>query len=219
MPLRYTRSAQGYTLDLTDAPAAGAVYEAMVQTFVPRPIAWVLTENEDGRHNLAPYSFTALVDITPPTLVFSAGKKGNGQLKDSWANIVRTGKAVVHIPAAENAQAVNDSAASLPFGASEVDTYAIPTTPFEGVDLPRVTAAPVAYGCALQEVIELGTLPVGLIVLRVTHLFVAAHAVERVDGDIFHINEKSINPLTRMGKTKFGTLGDVIDLGPPPKIA
>ncbi|MBI1363424.1 MAG: flavin reductase family protein [Proteobacteria bacterium] len=219
MALTYTRNDQGYTAVLEGCANAGAVYELMVQTFVPRPIAWVLTENEDGSHNLAPYSFTALVDIAPPTIVFSAGKKSPSVPKDSWANIVRTGKAVVHIPSAANAAAVNNSAAALPTGASEVDTYHIKTTPFEGFPLPRVSDAPVAYGCKLKEVVELGTLPVGLIVLEVTHLFVDGKAVEHVDGDIFHINEKVINPLTRMGKTKFGTLGPILDIGSPPKIA
>ncbi len=218
MALTYVKDTAGYTAHLKGCSNIGALYELMVQTFVPRPIAWVLTENENGSHNIAPYSFTALVDIAPPTLVFSAGKKDPNTLKDSWANLVRTKQCVVHIPSVANADAVNNSAANLPTGASEADTYKIDTTAFEGFSLPRITDAPVAYGCTLREVVELGTLPVGLLVLEVQNLFVTQKAVERVDGDIFHIDEKAINPLTRMGKTKFGTLGPIVDIGAPPKI-
>jgi len=36
------------------------IYAAMTQTIVPRPVAWILTENENASFNLAPVtaSFT-----------------------------------------------------------------------------------------------------------------------------------------------------------------
>ena len=41
------------------------VYITMTQTVIPRPIAWVLSENADGSLNLAPVSYTHL---TLPTI-------------------------------------------------------------------------------------------------------------------------------------------------------
>ncbi len=32
-------------------------YHLLVQSVIPRPIAWILTAEEDGGLNLAPYSF------------------------------------------------------------------------------------------------------------------------------------------------------------------
>ena len=48
-------------------------YFAMTQTVLPRPVAWVLSENENGSYNLAPYSFFNAVSSDPPLLMFSVG--------------------------------------------------------------------------------------------------------------------------------------------------
>ena len=53
-------------------------YFAMVQTIIPRPIAWVLTDNGDAREhqprtlNLAPFSFFTGICSDPPLLMISA---------------------------------------------------------------------------------------------------------------------------------------------------
>lgn len=33
------------------------VYFSLIQTLLPRPIAWVLSENDDASYNLAPLSY------------------------------------------------------------------------------------------------------------------------------------------------------------------
>lgn len=196
-----------------------ACYTLLTQTFVPRPIAWVLTENENGTHNLAPFSYTGAIDYDPPALIFSCGmrKVGSTDKKDTWANLERTKRCVVHIPSVANMEAVNNSAANLGENISEVDTYNIPLTSFKGFPMPRVTDAPIAYGCKLIEVISLGHAPMGLILVEIEQFFVANNVIEKHEDGALHIDEKAINPLTRLGKTKYGTLGELIDIGSPPK--
>ena len=41
------------------------VYITMTQTVIPRPIAWVLSENANGSLNLAPYSYFNAVSSDP----------------------------------------------------------------------------------------------------------------------------------------------------------
>ena len=41
------------------------IYYIMIQSIVPRPVAWVLSKNANGTHNLAPFSFFNGVCSTP----------------------------------------------------------------------------------------------------------------------------------------------------------
>ena len=64
------------------------VYYTMIQTLVPRPIAWVLTDNGNDSFNLAPFSYFNGVASDPPLLMISVGKKPDGTLKDTRTNII-----------------------------------------------------------------------------------------------------------------------------------
>ena len=48
----------------------------------PRPIGWISTCSEDGKPNLAPYSFFNAVSDTPPVVCFASGGR-----KDSLAKL------------------------------------------------------------------------------------------------------------------------------------
>lgn len=216
----FQKTQGGLTVAADSFTNQAARYSLLIQTFVPRPIAWVLTENENGSHNLAPFSYAGCVDHNPPTLLFSCGMRREARdlKKDTWANLERTGKCVVHIPSVANMEAVNNSAAGLAIGESEVSTYNIPLADFDGFTLPRVADAPVAYGCKLKDVVELGQVPMGLLLVEVEQFYMANHIIESIDGENVHIDEKAIDPLVRLGKTKYGTLGELHDIGTPPKL-
>jgi flavin reductase (DIM6/NTAB) family NADH-FMN oxidoreductase RutF len=47
-------------LDLDELSPAQAYFQ-MIQTLVPRPIAWVLSEHANGGLNLAPFSYFTAV--------------------------------------------------------------------------------------------------------------------------------------------------------------
>ena len=50
----------------------------MTASIIPRPIAWVLSENIDGGLNIAPFSFFNAITSNPPLLMLSAGINPNG---------------------------------------------------------------------------------------------------------------------------------------------
>ena len=58
--------------------SANQRYHLMTQTIIPRPIAWVLTDSNNGSFNLAPFSYFTAVSSAPPMLMLSVGKKPNG---------------------------------------------------------------------------------------------------------------------------------------------
>ena len=66
-------------------------YAILTQTILPRPIAWVLTDNSlpgDARWNLAPFSFFNGISSEPPMVMFSVGSWDvPGRVKDSLLKI------------------------------------------------------------------------------------------------------------------------------------
>ena len=135
------------------------IYHLMIQTVVPRPIAWVLTKNIGGSYNLAPFSYFNAISSAPPILMFSTGKKmgekEKGEKKDTWKNIEREGEFVVLIPSVAQAQAVSGTAKELAFGESEVTDLGLEMVDFtDGWQRPK--GSKVAYHCQLERILEIG---------------------------------------------------------------
>ena len=137
----------------------GAAYQWMVASIVPRPIAWVSTLDEDGRSNLAPFSFFTGVGSDPPTCLICVGRKGKvevGARKDTWANIERTGEYVIHAVPDALAQPMNATSKEYPHGVDEFEVAALAKAPSERVAPPRIAEAPIAMECRLQQLHEVG---------------------------------------------------------------
>ena len=73
------------------------VYATLTQVVVPRPVAWVLSDNGDGGWNLAPYSYFNAISSDPPMIMLSLGRKPDGCDKDTRVNLAERGEFVVHI--------------------------------------------------------------------------------------------------------------------------
>lgn len=70
-----------------------SVYAFMISAVVPRPIAFVSTQDAAGVGNLAPYSYFNCMGHNPPLLAFGAARspsRGGGK-KDTLQNIEETG--------------------------------------------------------------------------------------------------------------------------------
>ena len=85
-------------------------YKLLVSTVVPRPIAWVVSQDVHGVLNAAPYSFFNAFSSEPPVIGIGVGRRSSGHAKDTRANIVETGEFVVNLVAEETASAMNVTA-------------------------------------------------------------------------------------------------------------
>lgn len=54
-----------YDLSAVPEPIA---YKLLAATIIPRPIAWVVTQDAEGRLNAAPFSFFNVMGSAPPTV-------------------------------------------------------------------------------------------------------------------------------------------------------
>lgn len=198
-----------------DSLTPSQVYFHMTQTLIPRPIAWVLSENADGGFNLAPFSYFNAVCSDPPLIMLSVGKKPDGSFKDTRVNIEQRGHFVIHIPRCDQVQLVSASSASLEAGDSEVYKLGLETVPFHGFGLPRLADCAVAYACEAWEIHELGDVPQSLILGRVHRLYLSDRLVGKDDKGRLRVDAARLDPLGRLGPDQYLVGGEVIRVKRP----
>ncbi|WP_087017891.1 flavin reductase family protein [Thaumasiovibrio subtropicus] len=190
------------------------IYHLFTQTVTPRPVAWVLTDSGLENYNLAPFSYFTPIASNPPVMMFSVGKKPNGEIKDTIKNAKATEKLVIHIASTEHAKLVTDSAATLEHGESEVTANNIALVPFEGFELPRVKDCAIAFGCSLYEVQEMGETPQSLVFAKVEQVYVD-DSICSEDDERLTINAKALNPLSRLGGAQYAAIGEPFSVQRP----
>lgn len=193
--------------------APAQIYHLMTQTIIPRPIAWVLTENtaaKKDRFNLAPFSYFSAVCSDPPLLMISVGKKSPGVDKDTVRNSQLGTKAVVHIAHQDQYKDVTQSAATLNYGESELNSTGVTLTQFDRFEMPRLMDCPVAFGCKVHSVQHIGNTPQTLVFYEIETVFVDDKLVSG-SPERLTIDAMQLAPLNRLGAAQYGTLGSVIE--------
>ena len=189
------------------------MYGWMVQSIIPRPIAWVSTVSAAGITNLAPFSFFAGICARPPTIMFCPANDRFGRKKHTLRNVEETGQAVVHIVSQSLIGAMNHSAASLPDGVSEFDHFQIPTVPAVKVKPPRVAGAKVAYECTIDRIVRISEGPVGgnAVFCRIVHV----HIDDGILGPDGRIDPMKLDPVARLGGDYYARLSEPFALERP----
>ena len=191
-------------------------YHILTQTVIPRPVAWVLSENPEGDFNLAPFSFFTPITSNPPLLMISVGKKPvEGVSKDTRVNIEARKHFVVHIAHRDLAAAVTESSRTLPHGESELKNLDLELVDFEGSSLPRLADCHVAFACELYDIKEIGDGPQSLVFGKVTRVWVSDDAARYDDKNRLTFNGAAIDPIGRLGGSEYVTFGEVFKIPRP----
>lgn len=190
-------------------------YHTITQTLIPRPVAWVLTENPDNGYNLAPYSFFTAVTSSPPLLMISAGRKPDGEAKDTRANIEQSRFFTVHIAHRELAAAMTETSRTLPRGESELERTGLELADFGDFQLPRLKDCRIAMGCELYEIQQIGDLDQSLIFGRILNMYVDDRAAFTDDKGRTRVDAAAIDPIGRLGGSEYVTFGDIIRIPRP----
>ncbi len=136
-------------------------YKLLASTIVPRPIAWVVTQDRQGVLNAAPFSFFNALSGDPPVIGIGIGARpapGDAVVvKDTGLNIRNTGQFTVCLVGYDNAKAMNVTAIDFPPGVDELREAGLTTCPSIRVKPPRIAESPVAMECELMQMIDLGT--------------------------------------------------------------
>jgi flavin reductase (DIM6/NTAB) family NADH-FMN oxidoreductase RutF len=170
-------------------------YKLLVSTVVPRPIAWVVTQDLQGRLNAAPYSFFNVVSADPPIVVFGIGGRKPGDVKDTGQNIRETGQFTVCLVSQAAAPAMNVTAIDFPPEVDELVQAGLTTAPSTRVKPPRIAESPVALECERFMILELNT-DRALVLGRVVAVHVRDDCV--LDAQRCHIDTPKLDLIGRM---------------------
>lgn len=134
-------------------------HDLMTSAIIPRPIAWVSTINEQGRINLAPFSFFTGVSWSPPILAFSVVNRSDGSAKDTVKNIRAVPEFVVNIVSVNLLSTMEYSASSIPFGTDESAIPDILWLPSVKIKPFRVQEAKISFECTLERIVRVSEGP------------------------------------------------------------
>jgi len=175
---------------------------------IPRPIAWVGSLSAGGTANLAPHSFFTMASEEPPVVLFSSTGR-----KDSLNNIEATGEFTISLVSRAQFEQANQSSAPYDPQVSEFTAAGVEAEDSVVVAPPRVAGSPAVMECALERVV-----PVGgsfLVLGTVVHVSVDSDTL-RTDARGRSLPEaKRLDPLARLGRNEWGTLGEVLAIERP----
>lgn len=195
------------SFDLTTA-GSNDHYKLLTGLVIPRPIGWIGTKADNGKLNLAPFSFFNAVSSEPPIVLFSAGRHVD-RPKDSVAFAETSGVFTVNIVSEDLADAMNKTSGSFD---PEEDEFAIAgLTPVMGtvVDAPMVGEAPANLECRVVDVIDIGV-ETRMVLGQVVMIHVREDALDgtRVNSDV-------IRAIGRLSGSSYVTTRDRFDLKRP----
>ncbi len=129
---------------------SGLPHDPLKAIVAPRPIGWISTLDRQGRPNLAPYSFSNMVQTRPPMMVF-----GSDGYKHSARNAIDTGEFVFNLVTRDLFDAMNATSLDLADGENEFVHAGLEMTECRLVKAPRVAAAAASLECKVVQSGEL----------------------------------------------------------------
>ena len=170
----------------------GDRYRILASLVTPRPIAWVSTQDREGKLNTAPFSFFNVFGSNPPIVAFAPGNKDRLTPKDTARNIRETQEFVVHMVDEPLGEIMVATSASLPHGESELDLHDLTILPSEKISVPRIAEAPVALECTEHSTIEIGT---NRLIIGAVHYI---HVRDGLMNEQGYLQNDQYHPLARM---------------------
>lgn len=177
------------------------MHQYVLGSVAPRPIAFASTIDENGRPNLAPYSFFNAFSSNPPILVFSSNRRlSDNTTKDTLYNVRKTGEVVINVVNYNIVRQMAVASIEFPSGVSEFEQAGLTPVPSDLVAPPRVKESPVHMECKVEEIIPLGEEGGAghLIICRILRMHISKDVVD--DG---RINPHKIDLMGRMGRAYY----------------
>ncbi len=188
----------------------------LLGSVAPRPIAFASTVDENGRDNLAPFSFFNVFSANPATLIFSPARRGrDNTTKHTYENIKKTMEVCINVVNYDIVQQTSLASTEYPEGVSEFVKAGLTPIDSEHIAPKRVKESPVQLECKVKQVIELGNHggAGNLIIAEV----VAMHINEEVLDANGKIDQNKIKLVARLGGNWYSKgFGDALFEVPKP---
>jgi flavin reductase (DIM6/NTAB) family NADH-FMN oxidoreductase RutF len=179
-------------------------YRHLIEYIVPRPIAFVATQNARSEGNLAPFSFFMGVASNPACIAISITPKRGGILKDTLRNILETGVFTVNGCTEEMVEPVHQTSADYEYGRNELHEVGLTACATQRIPGFYINESPWALECKLYQTMDIGERGTqGSAVLVLGEVLVA------------HQKTQPWKPLSRLGGAGYGKTETLIELKRP----
>ena len=195
-----------------DQVGEAVAYKLLAATVMPRPIAWVVSQDLTGRVNAAPYSFFNVMGSAPPTIALGLMADEKRGFKDTATNILATGEFVVNLVPEALVQAMNITAVDAPRGTNELDLAGLHTTESIHIRPPRITQSPVAFECVALSTVVTGPHQ-SVVIGRVLAVHIDDEFV--LNPDRAHIDTPALNLVARSYGSTYVRSHDTFELDRP----
>lgn len=150
-----------------EAMSYAECYRLLVNTVVPRPIAFVTSMDVRGNLNAAPFSFFNVMGHDPPIVVLGIERHDLRGLKDTAANIRATKEFVVNLVSEAMAEPMSACSRDVAADVNELSLVGLCTAASTKLRVPRIAEAPATLECRERMSITIGegrTLVIGDVV-------------------------------------------------------
>ena len=199
-------------IDVSSADVV-TVYQALVGVVAPRPIAWVTTIDDQGRVNLAPFSFFNAFGANPPVVVFSPTLRRDGTRKDTLINLEIVPEFVLNAAVEDLAEKMNATAKELPHGQSEAEYAGLTLQPSAKVRPPRVAESPVHLECRMRQIISIGDGPIA------ANLVIGEVLLIHIDDSVLdtsgRVDPRKLKTIARLGGNHYCRGTDLFEMERP----
>ena len=187
-------------------------YKLLSGSIIPRPIAFVTTQNLKGDINAAPFSFFNVGNHTPPMIAIAV-QRTNGNRKDTSINIEQSGEFVVHITDEAIVNDVNETAAPLEYGVNELKRTSLSMIDSDLINVPAIKEAKVRFECKLHQIVQLGNKDNG------SDLIIGEIVMYHIDEEVYFedskIDANQLNPVARLAGNDYSLLGQTFTVNRP----
>lgn len=123
----------------------------------PRPIALASTIDEEGNHNLSPFSFFNVFSANPPIAIFSPARRGrDNTTKHTYENVKKVPEVVINVVNYGIVQQTSLSSTEYAKGVNEFEKAGLTGIESDLVKPLRVKESPAQFECKVLDVKELG---------------------------------------------------------------
>ena len=171
-------------------------HKLMIGSIIPRPIAFVSTQSNNGKNNVAPFSYFNGVCSKPPTIMFAPARRGwDGEEKDTLINIRDTEEFVVNIVSESFAERMVMCSTDFDSDVDEFEISGLTPTNSQKIKPPRVGESKVSFECKLNQIVEIGdgTAGSGFLVIGTIVLF-------HIDDDVYDNGRILLDKLQPLGR-------------------
>ena len=186
-------------------------YKLLSGSIIPRPIAFVTTQNLKGISTQPRLVFN-VVNHTPPMIAIAV-QRTNGNRKDTSINIEQSGEFVVHITDEAIVNDVNETAAPLEYGVNELKRTSLSMIDSDLIKVPAIKEAKVRFECKLHQIVQLGNKDNG------SDLIIGEIVMYHIDEEVYFedskIDANQLNPVARLAGNDYSLLGQTFTVNRP----